>query len=205
MSGDSRRLDYPNSAMKIHRLGRADEKGVEAIVELFADGLGSGYITREKIEGILHAKSSLFLLGCFVDAELVAVQTVSVITETEAQQFEESCKRSGCSVDFAGQKIGMLISVVVKKEFRRMGIGSQMMKEGVKLLEQMGCSRCIATAWNSGLADSSATVLEAVGFRCVTTFEKYWAEESVSLDCECPTCGSPPCECSASFYSKIIG
>lgn len=188
----------------VRQLSKGDEDLVGKVVSLFAEGLGSGFITTGKIEDILSRRSNLQLLGGFIGSKLVALLTVSAITDEKMEYFQVACFSNRADFDFLGQKVGMLVSLVVAKKYRRRGLGSRMMQAGIKFLNNMGCQACIGTAWESGNSDSSATVLKAAGFQCVATFENYWSDESASLGYECPTCGPPPCKCSALLYYKAI-
>jgi len=69
----------------------------------------------------------------------------------------------------------------------------------------MGCTCYVGVSWDSGSLESSASIFEVKGFNRVATFENYWMEESLITQSKCPTCGDPPCSCSAFFYVKKLG
>lgn len=193
-----------NQQIHIRKLSPKDKVHTDKIVNIFSDSLGIGYITKENIEKILNKESKQILLIAFLNKEIVAVIIVKVLSQKETIEFEQEVKIVGFSIHLSSNKVGMLVSQSVQKEFRRQGIGLRMIKEGIKELKKNRCTICIATAWDSGAIESSPKLLEAIGFEKIATLKNYWEKESLIQGYECPKCGKPPCTCSAFLYKYNI-
>lgn len=191
---------------KIRTLTAKDKKHIDQISGVFSESLGFRFIKRNTIEEALINKgdSGLFLQAAFANDRIVGVRTLRILSETEKDDYQAKVRRFGGSCSLELHKTGMLASNAVMRGWRRRGIGSQLVESGLDFLKKKGCTACVADSWQSGETDSSASVLKAIGFRKLTTAHDYWKEESISEDYECPKCGSPPCECSASFYMKEL-
>ncbi|HEX2855732.1 MAG TPA: GNAT family N-acetyltransferase [Opitutaceae bacterium] len=189
----------------VRKLTPSDSRYVDEIVAIFSDALGDRFITREKVkEFIAQNGGTRCLLGGFMGKKLVAVRTVSLLNDREVADFIQQSAVPARSVLFKNHRVGMLSSAAVRKEFRRRGIGTQMVDAGLQLLRDRGCTMCVSISWESGSIESSKQVLEASGFELVSTVPNHWQQDSVDRGYECPNCGGPPCTCAASFYRKRL-
>jgi GNAT superfamily N-acetyltransferase len=198
------------SRVKVRTLDASSMPYLDKIMAIFAASLGEQFIAREELAASLQAPRAAgplngqFVQGAFVGKELVAVRTASVLSPTAVSEFEVDARKAGATVSLRNYKVGKLAQNAVRPDHRRMGIGSQMVSAGVELLRQQGCTACVAVSWDSKSLESSATVLEAFGFRRIATALEYWKMDSVEKGFHCPKCGVPPCLCAAGFYMKTI-
>ena len=106
--------------------------------------------------------------------------------------------------------MGLIKSVAVEKEYRRRGIGTQLIVEAMRRLKNKGCDLFFAVSWDSGFRDSSPSIFKALSFMEAVKIDNYWTEDSKEKDKEtgeveikymCPADGWP-CHCSAIFFFR---
>lgn len=103
-------------------------------------------------------------------------------------------------IDYLNKDLGansILEKVVVDSEHRGKGLGTMLLKERLKRLEQP----TIVEAWIRSDSPDSTSLLEKNGFEIVEKFENRWYEESKKAKDEnfCPDCGQI-CECDSAVY-----
>lgn len=190
--------------VKIRRLTKKDEKHLQAVLSLFADSLGNGFIPESRIREILADARNCVLFGAFHKGALVAVRTAWVLSPQKVTAFEGEVRQAGGNLALSSYKVGTLAALAVKPEYRRKGLGAQMVIAGIEWLKQAGCTRIVATAWDSQSVESSSRLLETFDFRCFGVSREHWKEESLTKGYQCPRCGSPPCLCTAKHYVKCL-
>lgn len=186
----------------VRRLTLEDISLMEDVVGLFSGALGEGYLSRDDLEKFLHPDTGHFLLASFLGEIIVGVATASILTDKKTQEFENAVIRAKGALDLGEERVGMLISTAVHHGFRRRGVGSQLVVKRLDILEAEGCTKCVSLAWQSGNKDSSSGILEKFGFNLLATSINHWTKDSIEFNYSCPTCGEPPCLCSAGLYLK---
>lgn len=187
---------------EIRTLDIKDSAYFDQILAIFAEALGDRFITRESLKKILIETNQKYLQAAFDGDQVVGVRTVCVLDEEDKLDFETKVRVAGGRISLKNLRVGMLASNAVKSSHRRKGVGSQLVRSGMELLNAQKCTACVAISWESKSKDSSASVLESFGFELLAKAENHWKSESLEKDYACPKCGEPPCSCSAFFYLK---
>jgi ribosomal protein S18 acetylase RimI-like enzyme len=180
-----------------------DHEARAAALVLLRAGLGAGYIVDQEIVDLQTGKMNGTVLGAFVNGELVGVLLGRMLEEETAAEYEALAKRAGATAALAVHRLGLLQSVAVKPGCRGQGIGTELSRALLDQLKRAGATAVLAVSWESGTRDSSAGMLEAVGFRRVARVEDFWREDSVRMGYTCPRCGKP-CRCAGILYLKHV-
>ena len=93
----------------------------------------------------------------------------------------------------------VLEKIVVHPDYRGLGIGKQLTKEKLKLLN----GHTIVECWVRSDSPDSSLIYESLDFELINTLENNWLEESKNAKDEnfCPDCGEI-CYCDSKIYVK---
>jgi ribosomal protein S18 acetylase RimI-like enzyme len=180
-----------------------NEPARAAALALLRAGLGAGYIEEQEIADLQAGRMNGTALGAFVNNELVGVLLGRMLEKETAAEYEALAQGAGAAMGLAVHRLGLLKSVAVKSGCRGHGIGTALSRAVLDHLKQAGATAVLAVSWESGTRDSSAGMLEAVGFRRVARIEDFWKEDSLRLGYRCPQCGNP-CRCAGILYLKGV-
>jgi ribosomal protein S18 acetylase RimI-like enzyme len=175
-----------------------DQARAAALI-LLRSGLGAGYIDEQEISDLQAGKMSGTALGAFMNNELVGVLLGRMLEKETAAEYEALAQGAGAAMGLAVHRLGLLQSVAVKPGCRGQGIGTALSRAVLDYLKRAGATAVLAVSWESGARDSSAGMLEAVGFRRVARINEFWKEDSLRLGYTCPRCGNP-CRCAGILY-----
>jgi ribosomal protein S18 acetylase RimI-like enzyme len=169
------------------------------VLDLSSRLLGKGYLPAipqsDKNKSVfLVAISSKKFIG-FAYARITEKDELKVILKNRKIYIPPDIKRA----DEAGT-LGFLKTVCVEPDFQGRGVATTLIKECLNNLVTLGAETLICIAWKSSAGVPIGGVLSKLGFREWITLDKFWAEESKSLNYSCPVCGDPPCNCSAVLY-----
>jgi ribosomal protein S18 acetylase RimI-like enzyme len=170
-----------------------------AALFLLRTALGADYIAEQEIVDLQAGKMHGTALGAFRNNELVGVLLGRMLENDTATEFDALAKRAGATAALTVHRLGVLQSVAVKPSCRGHGIGRALSRAVLDHLKGAGATAVLAVSWESGTRDSSAGMLEAVGFRPVARVEEFWKEDSLRSGYCCPRCGNP-CRCAGILY-----
>jgi ribosomal protein S18 acetylase RimI-like enzyme len=179
-----------------------DESRAAALL-LLSTTLGAHYIAEQEIADLQAGKMHGMALGAFLDNELVGVLLGRMLEKETAAEYEAQAKEGGATAGLAGQRLGLLQSVAVKPGCRGQGIGTGLSRALLDHLKRAGANAVLAVSWESGTRDSSAGMLEAVGFQRVARVAEFWKGDSLRRGYTCPRCGNP-CRCAGVLYLRSM-
>ena len=100
-------------------------------------------------------------------------------------------------------KNGLIDLICVKKQFRKLGIGSILFKKIENKLFILGSEQIILFHWVQKSAPYPTIAIKN-GFKFQQTIPNYWEKESIKQNYSCIKCGTPPCKCSCAVYVKNL-
>ncbi len=177
-----------------------DDILIKKAVEIYEQGLGQEYISKEDLIKFTENKNYI-LIGAMVDKDLAGVMVAYPMSIKESEKYDRELYENKVPQILQNRKVGFIKSVAVEKEFRRRGIGTQLIVEAMQRLKNKECDLFFAVSWVSGLPDSSPSVFEALKFTNAVEISDYWTEDSIKEKYICPVDGNP-CHCSAIFYLR---
>ncbi len=180
-----------------HRVPHAVD--IEAALHLSAAELGVGYLTR----GDFSPPSSYALVA--VDDHIGVVGFAIGHRCDYAPLCETYPAARHLLRPLQSFRLGLLKSVVVRGGHRGSGIGLRLVEDCLDGLASSGAEAMIMFAWRRGESVPAASLARRCGFRAVGEAEALWHADSLERRYICPTCGAPPCRCSAAIYVKMFG
>jgi ribosomal protein S18 acetylase RimI-like enzyme len=102
-------------------------------------------------------------------------------------------------------RVGNLLALAVAPDFRRRGIGSQLVASRLAAFRKEGFDYALAEAWDMQGELSSSPLLEKLDFVRLAHVSRYWMTRAGAFGSpeRCPSCGSL-CYCSATVYGSLI-
>ena len=189
-----------------------NDKLIQKAVEIYEEGLGQKYISRDDLIKFSEDKEKYILIGAMVGDDLAGVMIAYPMESQEYGKYSFELFENEVPDLFEGRKVGLIKSVSVQKKYRRRGIGTQLILESMQGLKNKGCDLLFAVAWDSGLRDSSPSIFKDLKFIDVAYIPNYWTEGSkkrdengnvVGFNYTCPVDGEgEPCICPAIFFFK---
>lgn len=172
------------------------ESYYQNVLDLSSRCLGKGYLpviphieTNKSV--FLVAISSKKFIG-FAYAKMIEKNELNDILKNQQIRIPPDIKRANET-----GTLGFLNTVCVEPDYKGRGVATILVKECLKNLVTLGAKTLICIAWKSSAGVHIGGVIRKLGFRKWITLDKFWAEESKSLNYSCPVCGDPPCDCSA--------
>lgn len=185
----------------INVINPSDINSLNQAKKIYDIGLGKNYITSKDLLNYSNHPEKYILLGsCNSDGELLGVMLACRLDENEREKYNLTLQQNSIDIMLPAYTIGLIKSVVVKREYRQKGIGTELTKEAIERLKDMSCELILAVAWASGKPDSSPKMFEKLSFKNILGLEEYWRKDSLKEGYSCPNCGKPPCRCKALFY-----
>lgn len=139
---------------------------------------------------------------CFVSAAVYEEKIIAIAVAQLLSDFEyyENFK-PGISVELKKKKVGSFSTLCVHEKFQAQGLGQKLSHERINWLRSRNCQTVLGVSWVSGSPNNSSRVFEKVGFKKINELANFFVESSLKNPFICPTCGNPPCRCSAILYS----
>jgi GNAT superfamily N-acetyltransferase len=136
---------------------------------------------------------------------VVAIEVETVVGFGAVSVYSPEGVAEYCKIDMSdyplAERNGVLITGVVSEEWEGRGIGTDLMRLRLDLLEQNDIGAAFGTAWLRDDHVDSGAVFEKCGFERLETVPAYYQREESSRDC--PDCGDH-CECAAAVYMKQL-
>jgi ribosomal protein S18 acetylase RimI-like enzyme len=173
--------------------------------------LGENYVPREVLETYIYDNNNFSGKVAFIAQDDMTGDVLgTLIAEiVSPQAFKASfldsfdLARDLPDVQQLGdRRIGLIRSVAVVPQFQRQGIGTQLVKEAMKKLEEHGAEVFYSLGWVSKERGCHIQgVLEALDFKMLSQFDSFWYQDSIKHGYSCPSCGHP-CQCSTRLFVK---
>jgi ribosomal protein S18 acetylase RimI-like enzyme len=173
------------------------DKQVPALLNIAEKNLGEAYIEVDDLknkEGIALAATNSGKLVGFCTGKKVAV---SELFKNIPQLAQKKLKQLQV-VD----EVGMVASIATDSAETGKGIGTKLLSECASQLQNMGLNVLVMTGWKSEKGVHIGSLAKKLGFEEMLEIENFWYEDSKANGYRCPSCGEPPCECSAVVFIK---
>lgn len=125
----------------------------------------------------------------------------------ECQQFALAYPKAwaylGAYLRLHGGNIGVLSDIAIREADQRIGLGSLFVHCLLAQLDAKKVPFTIMFGWEAHDGVHIHRISQVFGFHALAKIPDYWFEESLSNGYLCPTCGSPPCHCSAMLYIRF--
>jgi ribosomal protein S18 acetylase RimI-like enzyme len=173
----------------VRPLTAQDHGLLPAVRDVFAEGLGAGYVTAGELDALVAGdRPEAAVFAALVGGEVAGAAT----TDRAPADLVSRLPRLG------GHRVGQLRSMAVGRRFRRRGLGTALTAARIAHLRGAGCTAVVSLSWLSGDPDNSQGVLRAHGLEPVAELPDHWRDVPVP----CPRCGLP-CHCTAAAYVRL--
>jgi len=177
----------------------AKEKDLNEIYEISNEQLGFNYIKKDSIKHLINNNFAIILifeenkeiLG-FSLFEIIDNDRLKLELKTLYKKLDKKIKNSN--------NFGFLNIVAVKEKSKGKGIGSLLTLETIDKVKQQNIKYTFSLAWQNKTKINIGNILLRSGFKQLQKIENYYYEDSIAKKYSCPTCGEPPCKCSAIVY-----
>lgn len=102
----------------------------------------------------------------------------------------------------AVENLGMVASVATDPSYSGRGIGTALVEYCIHQLEARGLNVLVMTGWKSNEGIHIGSIADKHGFEKLLEVADFWKEDSLNKGYSCPSCGEPPCHCSAVVYIR---
>ncbi len=176
----------------------------DSALAIFSCSLGTGYIKPKDVAEMLDGRTASLRVARDEDGKIIGATLLKVLSKKDCAAFDQDIAPKRIGVALTEQpKVGYLQSLAVANAVRGRGVGSRLVLDAVTHLQAWGCTSAFTVSWRpSNGQPHSGGVFRAAGFSEVATVEDYWADSSRSESFLCPSCGKPPCRCSAVFMIR---
>jgi GNAT superfamily N-acetyltransferase len=174
--------------------------------------LGENYILKKVFETYIYDDNNFSGKAAFIAQDSMTEVVVGALTaeivspEAFKASFLDSfdLAKELPEVRLLNDKcIGLIKSVAVAPRFQGRGIGTQLVMDAIKKLEEHGAEAFYALGWVSKARGCHIQgVLEALDFRMISQFDYFWYKDSIEYGYSCPSCGHP-CRCSTRLFVKL--
>jgi len=119
-------------------------------------------------------------------------QIVGFISISNSKQINKTLLKGTIDID---SEVTIIKQVVVHPNFQNRGIGMQLVRVSIQKINQQK----ICIAWKRGEHIALGNILIKNGFKKIKAINKYWYDDSILKQYNCPECGNP-CFCDAIIY-----
>ncbi len=179
------------------------ENEINAVHLMCNDELGDDYITENFLKDSISNNNQIVRVAITDDKEVIGFSIATIYSEKELNDYL-SDKRCDELIlpDLTNKKIGITKIVVIKDQFKKKGIGIDLLNDSLQLIEENNVAIMLGFAWKSKEGVNAKRILERNGFDELIEVKKFWNDESLKENYSCPDCGNPPCVCSAIVFIK---
>lgn len=180
----------------------SEKKLYDRAVGVLSANLGVSYVTSDTVGAMLEADEST--LRAALDRESKNVLGAILVRVLSKEECNELDKRAPGLINLASQpKVGIVQSIAVHSNYRNQGVASQLLVEALRLIKGWNCTAVFASCWLPSIGkDNSVGIFTSAGFSLGVTIPNYWKYQSLKERYNCPSCGNPPCKCSAAFMVR---
>jgi GNAT superfamily N-acetyltransferase len=185
---------------------------IQQALDVLKGELGENYILRNVFETYIYDDDNFsgkvaFIAQDNITEDIVGALTAEIVSpETFRASFLDSfdlAKELPEIQQLDGKCIGLIKSVAVAPQFQGQGIGTQLVKDGIKKLKEHGAEAFYSLGWVSKERGCHIQgVLESLDFRMISQFDYFWYKNSIEYGYSCPSCGHP-CQCSTRLFIRL--
>jgi len=174
-----------------------NEKEIHAALSIAEQQLGQSYISgRDFID-----KNNISLLAT---ANKIVVGFSIGKIKTIGQLYKDIPQLKGNNIRHLEivKNVGLISAIATDEKYKVRGVASTILKRTMHELENKGVNILIMIAWVSSAGMQIGTIAKSFGFREILKIENFWEKDSIKHHYTCPTCGKPPCTCTAVIFLK---
>lgn len=171
------------------------EKQVSAVLNIAEKQLGEAYI---EVDDILNEEN--IALAATISGKLVGFCTGKKLAVSELYKKIPQLSQKKLKQLEVVDEVGMVASMATDSTETGKGIGTELLSECVNKLQTMGLNVLVMAGWKSEKGVHIGSLAKKLGFEEMLEIEKFWYEDSKANGYRCPSCGEPPCECSAVVF-----
>lgn len=171
---------------------------VKAIVKLSDINFGKAYLSTENINLFVeHTETAVYvaenkkaLIGFGIFHLIMQWEIINYLGNSLGNKF----------VNFNPQdRIFLIKSLAIKPEYRRKGIGKNLVRKAMK--EKFSGDQLLSIVWESKENTAMEKLCKSLGMKFWYKAENFWLMDSSEKNYNCPVCGNP-CMCNALIYKK---
>lgn len=176
-----------------------EQKDVNNVYAISNEQLGQDYIKKQALEEMLNS-DQVVILVFEQNNELLGFLLYEIIDKNRLKHELKIINANLEKIIKTENNFGFLNIVAVSEKAKGKGVGSALNFEIVKIMEQKGIKFSFSLAWKDKEKINIGNILLRVGYIELYEIENYYYEDSIKRNYTCPTCGNPPCKCSAIVY-----
>lgn len=174
---------------------RQDDVGVALTIA--NSQLGDGYIKacdlqRDRSISLVAKISDVVVGFCFG----------TIITESELYAKLPQLKLQNVNAFDSDAFVGLVNSIAVDAWSKKLGVGHELMAKCLADMTELHIDVVFMIGWRSNEGVNIRSLANRNGFSELLEMPHYWRDDSLNHQYQCPTCGAPPCNCSAVLFVK---
>lgn len=186
------------NSISYREIKKEDQKYFLIGTELIKTTHGDQSVGDRQVE-LFTLASECCVFGAFKNDELIGIGLGGIIPKNQYEYysvFSESIFKI-----FESSRIGTLLFVAVKEEYRGKGIGKKLLELRRDWLKKNGADYALASSWKNNMKFSSPRLFIADGFEVVSHFSTYIHPDTKTNPC--PIC-NPRCHCENYIFIKKL-
>jgi len=172
-------------------------KSLPTVLNIAEKQLGNAYINTEDI-----LKKENVSVYASVNNEITGFCTGKKVELEKIYEDIPQLKNLKLKQLDAVESIGLLTSVATDPSYSGRGIGTALVSHCINELESKGLNVLLMTGWKSKKGIHIGNIAEKHGFEKLIEISDFWKEDSITNQYCCPSCGNPPCLCTAAVYVR---
>ena len=190
--------------MQDYKITEAKREHVTQIISISDDELGKGFLSHKELaENAFDNKAYICHVALHGKKVLGFCLCIIASNDEVDKHLKVGHAYLPAYVHFA-EKIGIIKTIAVSKDFRQRGIGHALTRAGYDEMANRKVQSVCSLAWKNGNVIAANGSLSALGLSPLREIESFWKEDSLKHHFDCPACGPPPCNCSAVLYFKAV-
>lgn len=173
------------------------QRDVPAVLHLAEHQLGAAYI---HVKDLTFGKSVAAFSS--TSGKVLGFCTGKKITLQDLYELIPQLKAKKLKQLEAGENLGFIGSIATDPSYSGRGIGSAVIQSCIQGLEAMNINVLVMTGWKTGNGVHIGGIAKNLDFQPVLEIAEFWKNQSIEQGFSCPSCGHPPCLCSAVVYVR---
>lgn len=173
------------------------QKDVHAILTIANIQLGDGYIQPCDLQ-----RDRSVSLVARISEDVVGFCLGTIITKSELHAKLPQLKLQNMNAFDSEAFFGLVNSIAVDAPSKKLGVGHELMERCIEELAELDARIVFMIGWRSSEGVNIRSLANRNGFSELLEIPNYWRDDSLAHQYQCPTCGAPPCNCSAVLFVK---
>ena len=171
---------------------KANKNHTQSILKISNEQLGAGYI-----KSLPLSSSKCIPLVAIKEGAVTGFCVGFIFNQNEAKN-----KIPGIENHLSNfENIGYVAHVATSSGFEGQGVGTSMLKKLIFNMNKLSLNHILMAGWEDKNKVNIKPLADKFGFQEVFKSKNFWHQDSLSKKYSCPSCGLPPCNCSALIFS----